>query len=86
MRFKTYGLYVRSCLTSNNEDNGTWCQIEFPLFEDHQPSLDIRLIFSFFKIENEFFCLRLCSTKIDYADLIGFNNTGNTCRIKFEMI
>lgn len=23
---------------------------------------------------------RLCSTKINYADLIGFNNTGNTCK------
>jgi len=66
MRFKTYGLCVRSSLPSNNEDDGTWCQIEFPLFEDNHSnilSLDIRL----------------CSTKIDYADLIGFNNTGNTC-------
>lgn len=79
MRFKTYGLYLRSDLKLNKTnrsdskesspvdyDDGTWCQIEFPSFEDHQSnilSLDIKL----------------CSTKIDYADLIGFNNTGNTC-------
>ncbi|CAF4488401.1 unnamed protein product [Rotaria socialis] len=66
MRFKTFGLYVRSSLPSNDHDDGTWCKIEFPSFEDNQSnilSLDIRL----------------CSTKIDYADLIGFNNTGNTC-------
>ncbi len=47
MRFKTYGLYVRSSLPSNNEDDGTWCQFEFPLFEDNQSnilSLDIRLV------------------------------------------
>ncbi len=46
MRFKTYGLYLRSSLILDNEDDGTWCQIEFPLFEDHQSnilSLDIRL-------------------------------------------
>ncbi|CAF3641025.1 unnamed protein product [Rotaria sordida] len=66
MRFKTFGLYVRSSLKSTDEDDGTWCLLEFPSFEDNQSniiSLDIRL----------------CSTKIDYADLIGFNNTGNTC-------
>ncbi|CAM4830357.1 unnamed protein product [Rotaria magnacalcarata] len=48
MRFKTFGLYVRSSLPSSDHDDGTWY-------------------------------IRLCSTKIDYADLIGFNNTGNTC-------
>ncbi len=47
MRFKTYGLCVRSCLRSSDEDDGTWCQIEFPSFEDNQSnilSLDIRLV------------------------------------------
>ncbi len=47
MRFKTYGLCVRSCLRSIDEDDGTWCQIEFPSFEDNQSnilSLDIRLV------------------------------------------
>ncbi|CAF1508705.1 unnamed protein product, partial [Adineta steineri] len=66
MRFKTYGLYVRSLLSSHDQDDGTWCQIEFPSIEDNHSnilSLDIRL----------------CSSKIDYADLMGFNNTGNTC-------
>ncbi|CAF0768572.1 unnamed protein product [Rotaria sp. Silwood1] len=66
MRFKTFGLYIRSSLKRDDEDDGTWCKIEFPSFEDNQSnilSLDIRL----------------CSTKINYADLIGFNNTGNTC-------
>ncbi|CAF1512431.1 unnamed protein product [Didymodactylos carnosus] len=24
--------------------------------------------------------IRLCSTRIGYEDLIGFNNTGNTCK------
>ena len=50
MRFKTYGLCVRSSLPSNNEDDGTWCQIEFPLFEDNQSnilSLDIRFVYIF---------------------------------------
>jgi hypothetical protein len=47
MRFKTYGLYVRSSLSSIDQDDGTWCQIEFPLFEDNQSnilSLDIRFV------------------------------------------
>lgn len=59
MRFKTYGLYVRSRLTSENDDNqddedGTWCRIEFPSFEDHQSnllSLDIRFVW---RIKNSF--------------------------------
>ena len=51
MRFKTYGLYVRSSLSIvaeiNDEevDDGTWCLIEFPLFKDEQFNdicLDIR--------------------------------------------
>jgi hypothetical protein len=54
MRFKTYGLYLRSNLTSNDEDDGTWCQIEFPSFEDNQSnilSLDIRFVYIYiFKI------------------------------------
>ncbi len=63
MRFKTYGLYVRSYLTSNTEDDGTWCQIEFPLFDDHQ-SLDIRLI-EFEKEKKNFLCF--FSSSIDYV-------------------
>ncbi|CAF1235710.1 unnamed protein product [Adineta ricciae] len=75
MRFKTYGLYLRSfsSASDNDDDDGTWCRIEFPSFEDNQSnilSLDIRL----------------CSTKIEYADLIGFNNTGNTCKTQFQII
>lgn len=52
MRFKTYGLYLRSSLNLNNsddddDDHGTWCQIEFPSFEDNHSnilSLDIRFV------------------------------------------
>jgi hypothetical protein len=47
MRFKTYGLYVRSSLSLTDEDDGTWCKIEFPSIEDNQSnilSLDIRLV------------------------------------------
>ncbi|CAF1007643.1 unnamed protein product [Adineta ricciae] len=57
---------VVKSFSSTSDTDGTWCKIEFPSFEDNQSnilSLDIRL----------------CSTKIEYADLIGFNNTGNTC-------
>lgn len=47
MRFKTFGLYVRSSLVTSDENDGTWCKIEFPAFIDNQSnilSLDIRLV------------------------------------------
>ena len=46
MRFKTYGLYVRSQINANDEQ-GTWCCIEFPSFDDqlsHPLALDIRFV------------------------------------------
>jgi len=63
MRFKTYGLYLRSYLKHSNddEDDGTWCRIEFPSFEDQQSHLiylDIRLaILSFSPHQNIFIFL-----------------------------
>lgn len=71
MRFKTYGLYLRSDLKLNKTnrsdarecpltdyDDGTWCQIEFPSFEDHQSnilSLDIKFVWiKYFIFDNWF--------------------------------
>ena len=48
MRFKTYGLYIRSALTVNGEDEGTWCRLEFPSSQanhtDDPLSLDVRCV------------------------------------------